>query len=161
MRNSPAKNAFKCFAYPWLFFTGCGLIGPLLEGVRRLIWSESVVREWLPEIIIFLWPTQPIAVIETSVGSILAAAMATFANLILFAIVGVLIVLNARRKSTFLITTCLLLFAILFYEFWMSGSKFTDIRVWPLLFSLVVYGVILITTKQILDREIRTIKPVD
>src|SRR5207245_1989173 len=89
-----------------LIFIGSGLAGPLL---RWATWPSNPAPQGsgfsfdnlIYDLVLFLWPTQPLAVMEVTIGSFAATSLSVGANALLFGIVGALAAAIARdRKST-------------------------------------------------------------
>ena len=92
-------------------FTGAGLLGPLMWNVVR---HPSRIENFISDLVFLLWPTQPMGVIETNVGAPAALAVTIGANLILFAVIGVIVGLAARSRGQLAVAyavVCVLLFA--------------------------------------------------
>lgn len=129
-----------------LVFAGAGLLGPL---VRFSTWPPSrfnalfpkSISNFLYDFILLLWPTQPMAAAEANIGRASAAALAIGANLILFAVIGVIVGLAARSSGQLAVAyavVCVLLFA---WEFWGAGFSFAHLGVLALAVALLVYAI--------------------
>lgn len=121
-----------------LVFAGAGLLGPLIWNVVR---HPSRMEGFISDLVFLLWPAQPMGVIETNVGAPAALAVAIGANLILFAIMGVIVGLVARTRVRLAVAygvVCLLLFV---WAFWGAGFSFAHLGVLALAVGLLVYAI--------------------
>src|SRR5437879_11723028 len=88
-----------------LIFMACGLAGPLL---RWATWPPSPAPQgsgfsfddFIYDLVFFLWPTQPLAVMEVTIGSFAAITLSVGANDLLSGMVGGLAAVIARRPGT-------------------------------------------------------------
>ena len=129
-----------------LVFRAVGLLGPL---IRFAAWPPSTVNSWasksvsnfLYDFIVLLWPTQPMAVVETSVGNVAAAALAISANILLFAILGAVVgtigATRARLMSAYVVVCGL----ILLFDLWEAGFSWAYLNGLALLIALLLYAV--------------------
>lgn len=121
-----------------LVFTGAGLLGPL---VWNVVSHPSRIESFISDLVFLLWPTQPMGVIETNVGARAALAVTIGANLILFAVIGVIVGLAARSRGQLAVAyavVCVLLFA---WAFWGAGFSFAHLGVLALAVALLVYAI--------------------
>jgi hypothetical protein len=121
-----------------LVFTGAGLLGPLVWNMVR---HPSRVENFVSDLVFLLWPAQPMGVIEANVGVPRALAVTIGANLILFAIVGVIVGLLARTRGRLIlgyVVVCLLLFV---WAFWGAGFSFAHLGGLALAVALLVYAI--------------------
>jgi len=121
-----------------LVFTGAGLLGPLIWNVVQ---HPSRVENFVSDLVFLLWPTQPLGVIETNVGAPKAVAVTIGANLILFAVIGLIVGLLARTRVRLVfayVVVCLLLFM---WAFWGAGFSFAHLGVLALALALLVYAI--------------------
>ena len=127
-----------------LIFGVAALVGPLL---RLVTWPPSQfmgtpeVFDFLYELILLLWPAQPIAVMEVNTGPVIAAASAVGANVLLFTLVGLIVgALGSRRVALLAIFICVS-FAIVWVSVRASGDL-AGINVASLLVALLLYAVL-------------------
>jgi threonine/homoserine efflux transporter RhtA len=121
-----------------LVFAGAGLLGPLAWKVER---HPSRIESFISDLVFLLWPTQPMGVIETNVGAPRALALTIGANLVLFAVIGVIVGLVARSRGQLAVAyavVCLLLFA---WAFWGAGFSFAHLGILALAVALLVYAI--------------------
>jgi hypothetical protein len=121
-----------------LVFAGAGLLGPL---VWNIVPHPSRMEGFISDLVFLLWPTQPMGVIETNVGAPKALAFTIGANLVLFAIIGVIVGLLARTRGRLVlayVVVCLLLFM---WAFWGAGFSFAHLGVLALAVALLVYAI--------------------
>jgi hypothetical protein len=127
-------------ARPVLIFSVAALVGPLL---RLVTWPPSQfmdapgVFDFLYQLILLLWPAQPIAVIEVNTGPVIAAATAVGANVLLFAVVGVIVGALGSRRVALLVIFIGVSFAVV----WASGSP-AEINLASLTVAIVLYAVL-------------------
>jgi len=137
----------KTFVPSILLFSAAGIAGPLL---RWATWPPGRVgdgtgfsmNDFLYNLVLLLWPTQPLGVMEASVGRDMALAIAVGANLILFGVAGVIVSI-ASRRLTGIATVYVLLCAMLTgFAFWIAGKNLGDIDVVALLVAVALYGLL-------------------
>jgi hypothetical protein len=132
--------------YSTLVLGGAGLAGPL---IRWITWPPSEFEHrtsyelgyFVAGLVLLLWPAQPLATVEASLGEFIAGVIAVVTNVLLFAILGGVIGLLSWRSRnvawTYVtVSACVLLFAL-----WGSGWSLTFLN-WPaLLTALFLYGI--------------------
>ena len=131
-------------AVPIFIFLGGGVAGPLL---RWATWHPGRVgdgtgfsiSDFLYSLVLLLWPTQPLGVMEASLGRHMAVVVTVGANLIVFGVAGVIVAIAARRLPLLIaiyILICLMLSA---FAFWIAGNQ---IDVVALLVAFALYGLL-------------------
>lgn len=121
-----------------LVFTGVGLLGPLVWNVVR---HPSRIESFIGDLVFLLWPTQPIGVIETNVGVPRALAITIGANLVLFAIIGVIVGLVAKTRGRLVLAYVAISLLLFVWAFWGAGFSFAHLGVLALAVALLVYAI--------------------
>jgi hypothetical protein len=76
-----------------------------------------------------LWPTQPLAVIEVSVGSPVALVVALAANLLLFSLIGLLAGATATRRGRLIALLAMVLVLTALFALWGAGFNWRYVGV--------------------------------
>lgn len=125
-----------------LVFVATGLVGPLIGWV---MWppgpTESSLANFLYDLILLLWPAQPLAVMEASPGTPAAAAIAVGANVLVFGIAGMIAGCVARRPAYLVALYFIACLLVLLVELWIGGFSLANVSPAPLLVALLVYAV--------------------
>jgi hypothetical protein len=121
-----------------LVFTGAGLLGPLVWNVVR---HPSRVESFISDLVFLLWPTQPMGVIETNVGAPRALAVTIGANLVLFAIMGLIVGLLAKTRGRLVVAYVVVSLLLFVWAFWGAGFSFAHLGVLALAVALFVYAI--------------------
>jgi hypothetical protein len=133
-----------------LLFALMGFVGPY---IRWLTWPQSALEQWTSpafsdfvyELVLLLWPTLPLAVIEVNTGSVVAGLVAVGANVVLFAIVGALANLFRGRIGLPMLYLLLVLLVFL-YALWGSGFSFAYLNRSALGVALLLYVIPFVLT---------------
>lgn len=120
-------------------FALVGLIGPL---VRWATWPPSPTSagsfgNFLYDLVLLLWLTQPLAVLEASMSPLAAVAVSVAANVLLFAAVGMLagaLARSAIQLSSVYLAVCVIVVLI---GVWSVGSSFSWLNISALVVALV------------------------
>jgi hypothetical protein len=91
--------------------------------------------------VLLLWPTQPLAVVEASVGSVAAIAISVTANILLFGVIGMLagvLAKTAIQLGSVYLAVCVM---IILLGLWSVGFGFSYLNVIALVVALVLYAV--------------------
>lgn len=132
------------------------LAGPLL---RLATWPPSSPKpggsesggDFLYDLVLLLWPTQPLAVIEGSVGTVMGVVIAVLANVVLFAVVGVLIGTTAKYRSG-LIAMYVCIAALLgFLAFFAAGFSTSHMSFGALIVAVLLYAIPFIVTRRLVN----------
>ena len=129
-----------------LIFMACGLAGPLL---RWATWPPSPAPQgsgfsfddFIYDLVLFLWPTQPLAVMEVTIGSFAAITLSVGANALLFGIVGALAAVIARQPGKLLglyLAACIVMFLL---ALWSAGFSVAFLNVGALAVGFLMYAV--------------------
>jgi len=124
-------------------FALVGLIGPLLRWATwpLLPTSAGSFGNFLYDLVLLLWPTQPLAVVETSMSPLAAIAISVAANVLLFTIVGMLAGALARsviQLSSVYLAVCVI---IVLVGVWSVGLSFSYLNIIALVVALGFYAV--------------------
>ena len=138
-------------AVPTLMFALAGIGGPLL---RWITWPPGrvgdgtgfSVSDFLYNLVLLLWPTQPLGVMEASLGRGMAIAISVGANLILFGIAGLIVGIAAKRLSVLVAVYVLICTMMTALALWIAGMHFGDINVVALLVALGFYALLFFAT---------------
>jgi hypothetical protein len=129
-------------------FLTAGLVGPLIRWVVPVTPTGSDIRpsigDFVYNLVLLLWPAQPLAVIEVNTGKLVAAIMSVGANLLLFGLVGVVAGFCARKPGglgLIYLTVCAMVVAL---ALWAFGRPFTSAEASALASSLVLYAFLFI-----------------
>jgi len=131
---------------PWLVFTCGAFVGPSLVPIMLSFPTFSSANNLIADVVLFLWPMQPIAVMEASIGTFWAVFIAVSANVLVFAILGIIVVLSTHRKTAFLAGSGTLFFLIIWFGYWLAGSDVTHIKIRPVATAVGLYGALLYLT---------------
>lgn len=127
-------------------FAGAGLLGPL---VRFATWPASrfdtlvpkSVSNFLYDFVLLLWPTQPMAVVEVSIGRVAAVALAIVANLLLFAVLGAMVGTQARTRARLIAGYAVVCGLIFYIDLWGAGFSLAYLNVFALVVALILYAI--------------------
>ncbi|PKN19502.1 MAG: hypothetical protein CVU71_08340 [Deltaproteobacteria bacterium HGW-Deltaproteobacteria-6] len=138
-------------------FCLAGLAGPLL---RLVTWPTVSMVETSPAIygffytlVLLLWPAQLLAVMEVSIGTGAALALAVGANLLLFSTFGLIAGLVSRWRSLVFIVYVFVCSLVSLFEWWGAGYNFAYFHWVSFVVALLVYsvpfcGVVLIANRK-------------
>ena len=128
-----------------LIFLLAGLIGPLIRWIVPSAPTgqglSSSIGDFVYNLVLLLWPAQPLAAIEVNTGRFVAAIVSVGANLLLFGVVGALVGILARKPVGLValyMVVCAMVFSL---ARWASGLPFTYLEVSALVASLFLYAV--------------------
>lgn len=121
------------------------LMGPL---VRFATWPPSKLGNeasasgsFVYDLVFLLWPAQLLAVAEASMGRLAAAALAVGTNVVLFAFVGVVVGLVAKKPAAFVALYGLLSVSLLFFGLWGAGFSPAYLNWFALVVALLLYAI--------------------
>jgi hypothetical protein len=128
-----------------LVFVVMALVGPL---IRLLTWPSSrvggVLSEgvgtFIYELVLLLWPTQPLAVMEVTIGQVAAIGLAIGANVALFALLGLATVAALRRDllKVMYIAVCVV---VVICAVWWAGFSVSEVHWFAVVSALALYAV--------------------
>lgn len=128
-----------------LLFTTTGLVGP---GIVWVIWPVSKFAEgaspWLVtfvhDLLILIWPTRMLAVIEVNTGRFLAGAVAVGANMLLFAVLGLLAGGMVQKHRGLSILYLAVVFFLTILALWNAGFSVNYLNFSALAIGLLLYA---------------------
>lgn len=140
-----------------LTFASASLVGP---AIRWATWpltnfdlhASNALNSFVSDVLLLMWPTQPLAVIEENTGSLFAAAIAVGANVLLFSILGVLAGGVARHRIGLILLYALVGLLIVFFALWGAGFSFAYLNVPALAIGLLWYAIPFVVTSRLLVR---------
>jgi hypothetical protein len=129
-----------------LLFGLMGFVGPC---VRWLTWPPSAfehrtsiaLSRFVDDLVFLLWPTQSLAVMEVSTGSVVAGLVAVGANVALFAVVGVLAGLLFKGRIGLPLLYMLVVLSASLFALWGSGFSLAYLNIAALAVALLFYAV--------------------
>jgi hypothetical protein len=131
---------------PVSVFAAAALTGPL---IRYVAWPPSKIGQigsfrldvFIYDLVFLLWPTQMLAVIEASLGSFVAAAVAVGANVVLYGAIGMLVGVTAGRRSAVLVLYLFVSTLVTLFALWGAGFGLAHLNVPALGIALILYAV--------------------
>ena len=114
--------------------------------LRWLTWppgpsSAGALSDLTYDLVLLIWPTQPLAVIEASAGTNLAILFSVLANIAVFALLGLLagaLAKTAIQLSSVYLAVCVM---IIVMAVWSIGLGFSYVDMIALVVALVLYAV--------------------
>jgi hypothetical protein len=130
----------KRIAITTLLFALTGLFGPLL---RWATWPPAKLESstFVSDLVLLIWPTQPLAVIEASAGPALAALAAVGVNVLLFAVLGLLAGVLAERRNGLLLLYLGVGVLVALFALWSAGFSFAYLNALVLVVGLLMYAI--------------------
>lgn len=127
-------------------FAVAALVGPL---VRFLTWPPSkfeeatsaTVSEFVYHLVILIWPTQPLAVVEASTGPLTAAAVAICGNVLLFSVMGLVVWVGAKRLYWLITSYVAVCGLVLLAAFWGAGFNVAFVNGFAFVVALLIYAI--------------------
>jgi hypothetical protein len=99
------------------------------------------MSEFVYLLVILLWPTQPLAVMEVNVGTPVAITYAILANMLLFGVLGLLGGITASSRLGRILLYCVIATLITLYLF--HGAGTSSVSILALLVALCYYALLL------------------
>ena len=129
-----------------LIFMACGLAGPLL---RWVTWPPTPTPQgsgfsfddFIYDLVLFLWPTQPLAVLEVTIGSFAAIGVSVGANVLFFGIAGALAGTISRQPVKLLALYLVACTVMLAFALWTAGFTVAYLNVSALVVAVLLYAV--------------------
>ena len=120
------------------------LAGPLL---RLATWPPTLPTpgssesggDFVYDLVLLLWPTQPLAVVEASVGTTMGVAIAVLANVVLLAVLGALIGTTAKQRLLLIGAYACFAVLVAFLAFFGAGFSPSHVNVGALIVALLLY----------------------
>ena len=134
----------RCVAITAAIFALWALAGPLL---RLATWPPTLPTpgssesggDFVYDLVLLLWPTQPLAVIESSVGMTMGMAIAVLANVVLLGVLGALIGTTAKHLSLLIAAYACVAVLVAFLAFFGAGFSPSHVNVGALIVALLLY----------------------
>jgi hypothetical protein len=129
-----------------LVFAVAGLAGPF---IRLATWPPSRFEEitgtniadFVYHLVLFLWPTQPLAALEQSVGPVMAGLFAIGGNILLFVVAGLAVGAVSARRYAVGVLYAVVSGLIVLLAVWSSGFSSSHLRLLPLIVALALYAI--------------------
>ena len=93
------------------------------------------------DLVLLLWPAQPIAVMEASVGKLFAVAMALSANILLFTIIGFFAGISAKRSVWLGANYVIVCGLVLLVALWGTGYSLAHLNWVALITAFAFYAI--------------------
>ena len=108
-------------------FSTFAIVGPLIRAATwppSIFWSDtsSPIYDFIYDLVLYLWPTQMLAVIEVNSGFLAAIVLSVGANILLFALIGTVAGFLARSRQALFILYVAVCVAVAFLALWSAGS---------------------------------------
>ena len=135
---------------PVLIFSAASQVGPLLcLATQPSTWLEKspAFYDFLYQLILLLWPTWPIAVIEVNTGRVIAGLIAASANALLFALLGAIVGLLSHRRFATLAIFVSVCFVVAWYSGLTSGGL-SGINGYSLALALFIYAALFLAVNR-------------
>jgi hypothetical protein len=139
----------KIFSGSILVFLACGLAGPLLRWATWPPKPASTGGDFVYDLVLFLWPTQPLAVMEATIGPVAAIALSIGANVVLFGVVGLVAAAVAARVSRLIALYVLVCLGVLLFALWTAGFSVAFVNMGALVIAFVLYALPFVAVSQI------------
>ena len=130
-------SRMSTLSFAGLLFAVAGLAGPAL---RLVTWPPSRPEGFVYDLVLYLWPTQPLAVIEATSGKLLALLLSVGGNVLLFTVVGLLAGAAAKHPLTVLALYAAWSAVLLLVGLWGAGFEKGYLSVYPLAVALLLYA---------------------
>ena len=137
------RSNVRTLVFSVLIFVASALAGPL---IRFAMWPPSKLEQgfsigdFVYDLVLLLWPTQPLAVIEVSVGAFLAVAVSVGANILLFAAAGIVAGISASWPARLLSVYLAICVMLLILALWSAGFSFAHLNMIALSVAFVLYA---------------------
>jgi hypothetical protein len=126
------------YALTLTIFGLTALVGP---AVRFLNWPPGPDDTFVYDLVLLLWPTQPLAAVEASIGTFPAAIIAIGTNVLLFAIFGIVAAVLAAKRLATLAVYALALGLVLLLHLWGTGFDLTYSNGHALAAAYAIYAI--------------------
>lgn len=150
-------TARRCVLITGAVFALWALAGPLL---RLATWPPSLPKpggsesggDFLYDLLLLLWPTQPLAVIEASVGTVMGVVIAVLANVVLFAAIGMLIGTLAKHRSRLIAMYVVVAALLTLLASFAAGFSASQVSFGALIAAILLYAIPFIVTTRLVHR---------
>lgn len=134
------------FRFAGVVFAVAALVGP---AVRYATWPPSSfekrtsvgAEDFVYDLVFYLWPTQPLAVLAPTDGRLAALLLTVGGNLVLFVLVGLVVGAVASRRGGVVLVYATLCGFLLWFALWGAGYRLEHLDVSPLVLALALYAV--------------------
>jgi hypothetical protein len=133
----------RTLVFSTVVFAASALAGPLL---RFMAWPPSnlgqgsSVRGFVYDLVLLLWPAQLLATIEVSVGAFVAVAFSIAANILLFAVAGMVAGISARQPLRLLTVYLVVCGMVLMVALWAAGFSLDYLNILALSVAFILYA---------------------
>jgi hypothetical protein len=132
----------------FVVFATAGLVGPL---IAYLTWPPSNFEEqtsscsskFVYDLVFYLWPTQVIAVYESTLGTLRARILSISANILFFVCLGLVVSIVARSRTGSALAYVGICGVAGMMALWSSGFSLDHLNYTPLVVALVIYGILM------------------
>lgn len=129
-----------------IVFALAALAGPL---VRLVTWPPSRfekatstgTEDFVYDLVLYLWPTQPLAAVEATAGRLMAALLSIGGNLLLFILLGLAVGAAAGRRGIVPLIYTAVCGLLVLFAFWGAGFSLEHLSWRPLAVAMVLYAV--------------------
>jgi hypothetical protein len=138
------KSNTKDFLLPVLIFGLMGFLGPI---IRWLTWPPTINNSQMStefesliyNLVLFLWPTQPLSIIEKSTGHLIAGLLTISVNVALFAIIGTIAGLASKIRFGLTAFFIILMVMIFLFSLWIAGFNVLNINKLSIVIAIFFY----------------------
>ena len=147
----------RALAIGILTFAAASLVGPAIRWatwppIKFEVNASSALNGFVSDVLLLMWPTQPLAVIEVNTGSLYASALAVGANILLFALLGLLVGGVAQNRIGLILLYIAFAFLVVLLALWDAGFSITYLNVPALAVGLLWYAIPFYLTAQLVVR---------
>jgi hypothetical protein len=125
-------------------FVVASLFGPLIRLLTPYANFDGSVSDrisrFVYDLVLLLWPAQPVAVMEASIGRLAATMLALGANVLLFGVIGFVVGMSPKRGVwvASYVSTCVL---VLWVGLWGDGFSVAHFNWFAFVVALTLYAV--------------------
>ena len=132
-----------------LVFLTCGLAGPLLRWATWPPKPASPGGDFVYDLALLLWPAQPLAVMEATIGPLAAIAFSIGVNVVIFGVVGIVAAIVADRISRLTALYALVCLGVLLFALWTAGFSVAFVNMGALVVAFGLYALPFVTVSRI------------
>jgi len=100
-------------------------------------------------LVLLLWPAQPLAAMEISMGLVMASVVAVVANCFLFSIVGLVAGFFRNRPVIFLMVYVIVCITLACLALWAFGLPLSHTDAYALITAILFYGLVFFITYRV------------
>ena len=138
----------KTSSRPIIVFLASGLVGPLLRWATWPPTPTSTGGDFVYDLVLLLWPTQPFTVMEATIGAGAAIALSIGANVVLFGLAGFVAAAVADRLSTLIASYVVVCLGVLLFALWSAGFSVAFVNVGALVVAFILYALPFVAVSQ-------------